>query len=241
MKRIAIITNSEFINKYYEEYADIYILNLNEKQKKFLYKNIKNNIISSLYSIIIKFYINIKNSYRCFENQNELFDYLFKLDYEYVILHNFSIIINQRNIKLMNNKILNIHPSYLPYFPGRNPIIRSIHSSKSIGLTLHIVTKDIDKGAIIYQNYLDNTNYFEIEKIRNFYNKENLFILEQLDNLIINKKDNKEKKLELDNKFKEYSLNQPTIIQYIERIIIYLFIICALLILTIKIYYRYLV
>lgn len=241
MKRIAIITNSRFINIEYEEYADIYILKLNENQKKFLFKNLKDNITSNIYSVMIKFNYNTGKSYKYFENQNELFDYLLKLDYNYIILHDCGVIINRRNIKLMNNKLLNIHPSYLPYFPGRNPIIRSIYHSKSIGITLHVVTKDIDKGKIIYKNYLENINVNEIKKIRNFYKKEIIIILKELENLITKKIHNNKKKLELNNKYEEYSLNQPIIIQNLEKLIIYLFLIYFFLTSTIKIYRGYFV
>ncbi|RCL03424.1 MAG: phosphoribosylglycinamide formyltransferase 1 [Candidatus Tokpelaia sp. JSC161] len=49
-------------------------------------------------------------------------------------------------------RILNIHPSLLPLFPGLNPHQRVIESGMKItGCTVHLVTEEIDKGPIVAQ------------------------------------------------------------------------------------------
>ena len=50
------------------------------------------------------------------------------------------------------NRILNIHPSLLPAFPGSNAIESAIaHSVKVTGVTVHFVDEKVDNGPIIAQ------------------------------------------------------------------------------------------
>jgi len=50
------------------------------------------------------------------------------------------------------NAILNIHPSLLPSFPGLHPQRQALmHGVKVSGVTVHLVTEDLDAGPIILQ------------------------------------------------------------------------------------------
>ena len=50
------------------------------------------------------------------------------------------------------NAILNIHPSLLPSFPGLHPQRQAvIHGVKVSGVTVHLVTQDLDAGPIVLQ------------------------------------------------------------------------------------------
>ena len=50
------------------------------------------------------------------------------------------------------NRILNIHPSLLPSFPGIEPQRQALdHGVKVSGVTVHLVTADLDAGPIILQ------------------------------------------------------------------------------------------
>lgn len=50
------------------------------------------------------------------------------------------------------NRILNIHPSLLPSFPGLDAQQQAIaHGVKVTGVTVHIVTPDLDAGPIVVQ------------------------------------------------------------------------------------------
>lgn len=64
---------------------------------------------------------------------------------------------------------LNIHPSFLPFAKGKDPIVWTIQNSYSAGVTLHKITKEIDSGGIFYQEKLDYhhpiTGYELYEKI----------------------------------------------------------------------------
>ena len=55
-------------------------------------------------------------------------------------------------IETVPNAILNIHPSLLPAFPGLNAQKKAVeHGVKVSGVTVHIVTKDLDAGPIVLQ------------------------------------------------------------------------------------------
>lgn len=46
---------------------------------------------------------------------------------------------------------LNIHPSYLPYCRGRDPVVWALKYKWPAGVTLHQITNGVDEGAIWYQ------------------------------------------------------------------------------------------
>ena len=50
---------------------------------------------------------------------------------------------------------LNIHPSYLPYCKGRDPIVWAIRNGYPSGVTLHKITSGVDDGPIIYQEKIN--------------------------------------------------------------------------------------
>ncbi|HYO06510.1 MAG TPA: formyltransferase family protein, partial [Phototrophicaceae bacterium] len=50
------------------------------------------------------------------------------------------------------NRIINIHPSLLPAFPGALAYVQAYErGAKIIGCTAHFVTEDLDQGPIIIQ------------------------------------------------------------------------------------------
>jgi phosphoribosylglycinamide formyltransferase-1 len=69
-----------------------------------------------------------------------------------ICLAGFMEILSKGFIKHWDNKILNIHPSLLPLFPGLNTHKRALEAGMSVhGATVHIVTEQIDKGPILSQ------------------------------------------------------------------------------------------
>tara|TARA_Y100001980_G_C14425942_1_gene215677 strand:- start:89 stop:697 length:609 start_codon:yes stop_codon:yes gene_type:complete len=73
-------------------------------------------------------------------------------DIEIVALAGFMRILSKTFIKEYRNKIINIHPSLLPSFPGANAHRDVINAgAKESGCTVHIVDEGIDTGPIIMQ------------------------------------------------------------------------------------------
>ena len=53
---------------------------------------------------------------------------------------------------MWQNKIINIHPSYLPQNKGLNPQKQAIDKKSSFtGCTVHFVNEEVDSGKIILQ------------------------------------------------------------------------------------------
>ena len=69
-----------------------------------------------------------------------------------VVLAGFMRLLTPEFIAEYRNKILNIHPSLLPLFPGANAHRDTIaHGAKISGCTAHFVDEGIDTGPIIMQ------------------------------------------------------------------------------------------
>ena len=71
---------------------------------------------------------------------------------EIIVLAGFMRILSPLFIKKYKNKILNIHPSLLPAFPGANAHRDAlVYGSKISGCTAHLVEENVDSGPIIMQ------------------------------------------------------------------------------------------
>ena len=69
-----------------------------------------------------------------------------------VILAGYMKILTKSLISSFQDKIINIHPSLLPKYPGLNTHQRALNSKDEIsGATVHFVTEKLDSGPIIIQ------------------------------------------------------------------------------------------
>lgn len=69
-----------------------------------------------------------------------------------VCLAGFMRILGKKFIEAFSGKIINIHPSLLPAFPGLNVQEKALkHGVKFSGCTVHFVNEEVDGGAIILQ------------------------------------------------------------------------------------------
>ena len=61
-------------------------------------------------------------------------------------------IISERFLKEFDYKVINLHPSLLPSFPGLNSIEKAFNKKVKItGCTVHWVNEEVDGGEIIAQ------------------------------------------------------------------------------------------
>ena len=75
---------------------------------------------------------------------------------EVIILAGYMKILSAYFISKYFGKILNIHPSLLPKFPGLNTHQRAIEASEKIhGVSVHFVTKELDGGPVIAQEFVN--------------------------------------------------------------------------------------
>jgi formyltetrahydrofolate deformylase len=74
-------------------------------------------------------------------------------DIDFVVLARYMQILSSDFVKTYENRIINIHHSFLPAFPGAKPYHSAYQRGvKVIGATSHYVTKDLDAGPIIEQD-----------------------------------------------------------------------------------------
>lgn len=71
---------------------------------------------------------------------------------ELVILAGFMRLLSPAFIKAYSNRIMNIHPSLLPSFPGLHVQKKALdHGVRFAGCTVHFVNEECDEGPIIIQ------------------------------------------------------------------------------------------
>ena len=70
-----------------------------------------------------------------------------------IVLAVFMKVLSPQFVKLFRGKIINIHPSLLPEYPGLNTHQRVLEDNKKIhGVSVHLVTEDLDGGPVIAQD-----------------------------------------------------------------------------------------
>lgn len=85
---------------------------------------------------------------------------------DFIVLARYMQIITKEFIEYFPNKIINIHHSFLPAFPGAKPY-HSAHTRgvKLIGATSHYVTAELDAGPIIAQDVVSVSHTDSIEDL----------------------------------------------------------------------------
>jgi formyltetrahydrofolate deformylase len=70
-----------------------------------------------------------------------------------VVLARYMQIVSAEIVDAFRHRIINIHPSLLPYFPGAAPYRQAWESGMRVtGCTAHFVTETLDEGPIILQD-----------------------------------------------------------------------------------------
>jgi formyltetrahydrofolate deformylase len=88
---------------------------------------------------------------------------------DFIVLARYMQIITPNLISMYKNRIINIHHSFLPAFPGAKPYHSAFKRGvKIIGATSHYVTEELDEGPIIEQ---DITRVLHSHSIEDFIMK----------------------------------------------------------------------
>ena len=84
------------------------------------------------------------------EFDSTLSNNLKKIDFDLIVLAGFMRILGREFIKKYENKIINLHPSLLPKYPGLNTHEKVLENKdKFHGATVHMVDEGLDTGKII--------------------------------------------------------------------------------------------
>lgn len=74
---------------------------------------------------------------------------------DYIVLAKYMRILTSRFVEVYEDKIINIHHSFLPAFIGANPYKQAYERGvKIIGATAHFVNNNLDEGPIIAQDVI---------------------------------------------------------------------------------------
>lgn len=86
------------------------------------------------------------------EGVQGLLDALHRHDVELICLAGFMRILPVEIVRGFPDRILNIHPSLLPAFPGLRPQRQALEAGVKVsGCTVHLVDENVDTGPIVLQ------------------------------------------------------------------------------------------
>ncbi|WNF36877.1 phosphoribosylglycinamide formyltransferase [Bacillaceae bacterium IKA-2] len=84
--------------------------------------------------------------------EREILGKLTSLKVEWIALAGYMRLIGETLLKGYQGRIINIHPSLLPSFPGKDAIEQAYEANvKVTGVTIHFVDEGMDTGPIIAQ------------------------------------------------------------------------------------------
>ena len=87
---------------------------------------------------------------------NELENYLMRCSPDLIVLAGFMRILGDKITSTFNGKIINLHPSILPLYPGLNTHEKVLQNDdKNHGITIHYVSSELDAGPIIAQGLIE--------------------------------------------------------------------------------------
>lgn len=138
MKKLAIMgsgqgSNFEAIAKYFSA-KNIDITCLSDIEDAFILERAKN--------------LNIKHKFLSYEKNLEYFK---ENKFDLVVLAGYMKILPENVLEVMGN-VINIHPSLLPSFKGKDAIKQAFLARVKVsGVTIHYVENNIDGGKIIAQ------------------------------------------------------------------------------------------
>ncbi len=90
-----------------------------------------------------------------------------KYDIDLIVLARYMRILTPNFVWRYPNRIINIHPSLLPAFPGATAYAQAYErGTKIIGVTTHYVTENLDQGPIILQDSFKVSPNDTLEEIK---------------------------------------------------------------------------
>lgn len=85
--------------------------------------------------------------------EEKIISVLKRYNVDLIVLARYMRILSPNFVWRYPNRIINIHPSLLPAFPGAFAYVQAYErGAKIVGCTAHYVTEDLDQGPIIFQD-----------------------------------------------------------------------------------------
>ena len=110
-------------------------------------------------------YLDLKNKY---DSEKQLHKILEMYNIDLIVLARYMQIIPDSIVDLYNERMINIHHSFLPAFKGGKPYHKAWNRGvKLIGATSHYVTKELDEGPIISQDVVHVDHHQSVKELIN--------------------------------------------------------------------------
>ena len=94
-------------------------------------------------------------------------DWLVEQGVELVVLAGYMAILDAAFIVRFRDRVINVHPSLLPAFPGVRAVEQALeHGVKVFGVTVHLVDEGVDTGPIVLQHAVELPNARDPEAVR---------------------------------------------------------------------------
>ena len=99
--------------------------------------------------------------------ENSLSNVMEGYPFDLIVLAGFMKRLSPHFVCKYQSKIINIHPSLLPKYPGLNTHKRVLENNeKEHGSTVHFVTEELDGGPVIAQEKVQVSDYDNEESLR---------------------------------------------------------------------------
>ena len=149
---IAVLASGEGTN--FQVLVDLYKNKKLDIEIKLLISNKKNaGCIKRAIKSEIPYFLILENN---FENREEFEAAIIKIlqesNVELIVMAGWMKIASENFVNSFKDRIINIHPSLLPSFKGKNPIEDALKNNSLItGCSVHFVDKEVDNGKLIIQ------------------------------------------------------------------------------------------
>lgn len=99
---------------------------------------------------------------------------------DFLILAGFMKILPVEFVAIWQDRIVNIHPSLLPLFPGLNAAEKSWAANSNMGVSLHKVIAEMDEGEVLIQlSALSQSAKFNLDEANLFLRRTEQHILRE--------------------------------------------------------------
>src|SRR5699024_719013 len=84
--------------------------------------------------------------------EKEILSKLKRANIEWIVLSGYMRIVGDTLLEAYKGRIVNVHPSLLPAFPGKDAVGQALDAGVKVsGVTIHYVDEGVDTGSIIAQ------------------------------------------------------------------------------------------
>tara|TARA_B100000886_G_scaffold271439_1_gene195392 strand:- start:908 stop:1558 length:651 start_codon:yes stop_codon:yes gene_type:complete len=143
--------------------------------------------------------------------ENSLEKFLDTLSPDLIVLAGFMRILGPKITSKFSNKMINLHPSLLPLYPGLNTHEKVLENKDPYhGISIHYVSSELDAGPLIAQGFINISKNETLENIIKRIHKLEHLLLPEIINEICNEN------IYLDNnevKYQNINLNNHKLIK----------------------------